>query len=201
MRANKSATASQSDPRVLWCHDPADLAAENQLSLRSPGAIFSGAPPDVLVAWLAKHPEHQRLPLFFWGRSIPGDLARNLGGAVWQFWDDVDDGEGFREVVGPGSIMAARGSMISPTNKVDAVVASAESIARTLYRLGIVPRDRTIWEVGAGKSGGGLLAIGAASASEGPAVAVDDGQPGAFGPWVARVWGVRLRVVLGHGRL
>jgi hypothetical protein len=91
--------------------------------------------------------------------------------------------------------------MISTTNHPDAVVASAEAIARTMSRIGALREGDTVWEIGAGASGGGLLAIGAAVAAGGPAVAVDAGQPGGFGPMVARAWGVRLRVVIGSGRL
>lgn len=194
------AAALQSDPRVLWCHSPRDLVRENAgINLRTPGALFS-ADPDAVLSWLAAHPEYRRLPLFFWGYRFPEEAARNLGGAVWRF-HEADTREGFCEVVGPGAIMAARGSMIATTSQPDAVVASAESIARTMYRVGALKAGQTVWEIGASRSGGGLLAIGAAVAAMGPAVAVDDGAPGGFGPMVATAWGARLRVVLGSGRL
>ena len=53
-----------------------------------------------------------------------------------------------------------------------------------------------MWEICAEASGGGLLAIGAAAARGGPAVAVSVYDPGALGPMAATSWGVPLRIVL-----
>jgi hypothetical protein len=167
------------------------------LAMRRCGAIYS-CDPEAVRAHLDSHPAHRDLPVFLWGRGFSPSIAVWLGGEIWEFWRGVDDGGGPREVVGPAGIVAGLEQLFHADNHPDAVVGSAATIAVALARANKL-RDRTIWEIGAGASGGGLLAIGAAVGTMGPAVAVDPGQPGAFGPTVARVWGTRLRVILGVG--
>ncbi len=127
--------------------------------------------------------------MLFWHPGLAGAARGMPGGGCWRF---QPEGEGFWEVGGASRILAARlamSSVISTGSRPDAVVASAESIARVI--------DGPVWEICADASGGGLLAIGAAFGQQGPAVAIAAQAPNAFGLMVGKRWGVRMRMIVG----
>lgn len=175
-------------PRVLWTADPVRLVETEHLkSLARPAYIFSAAPASAILAWLEVNHWARNVPLMFWDPDAAHAAKGMPGGDTWAF---QEPGEGFHMVGGARALLQRRGSMITRTARPDIVVASAESLARMV--------KGTIWELHAGASGGGLLAIGAAYGQGGPAVAVDAGTPTAFAGAVANAWGVPLRVVA-HG--
>lgn len=188
--------------RVLWTVDPENLHETiHGAKIRTPCALFSAAAPAEVLAWLDAHPWAREVPLYLWHPEAQhGEVAKFMKGQVAEF---QPPGEGFWSVTGPeyldgvaDAVAAMQRRFPNQSSRIDAVALSAGAIARRMR----VANGRPVWEICAEASGGGLLAIGAASASLGPAVAVSSYDPGALGPTVASAWGVPLRIVLDRAK-
>jgi hypothetical protein len=197
----KIKTASGRDgARVLWTIDPENLHETiHGAKIRTPCALFSAAAPADVVAWLDAHPWARGVPLYLWHPDAQdANVAAFMRGQTETF---QAPGDGFWSVTGPeyvdGVMMQVTRYRLAfaaregrDANRIDCVIASAGAIAAKL------PAGAPVWEICAEASGGGLLAIGAAAARRGPAVAVSTYDPGALGPMAATSWGVPLRIVL-----